>query len=410
MTSRARRYAVAFAALTLSVTTACTEPADSDPDGRVRVVVSAPLTRSPWIGGFLENGARLAVEQINAGGGIEVGDERRNVELVVRDHAGSAQTAQSHARDAVRDGAAMLISDGVGALAVAQVTGPANLPTVITFEGGTSLVDEDTRPTLFRLAPANRAMTLRLADYLADRATKVAVLHDDTAYGKDGGRELGAAFARNGTSVVSTVELPAGATDVRPQVLAARRAGADTVAVWASAPVVTSVVRAARSTGWSVPLFTGPTGEDPLVRQQLADRPEWVDGLTFVSFRITAEVGPEPWEAFRTAYEKRFGRDEIGITADGRPVVQPPDWAMFPYDAVHLLKAALERSDAIGRPLVDALNTVFITGANGDERSFGPQNHEGVSQDDMYFGRFEQMRFQPVTDDILSTNLPPVPQ
>ncbi|HVE64111.1 MAG TPA: ABC transporter substrate-binding protein [Mycobacteriales bacterium] len=379
-------------------------------DDVVRVVVSAPLTRSPWVGEFLDRGARLATEEINAAGGIEVGDVKLKIELDVRDHAGSAQTAQAHARDAVDKGAALLISDGIGAVAVSQVTGPAALPTVITFEGGTDLVDEDSRPTLFRLAPANRPMTMRLADYLADRASKVAVLHDDTSYGQDGAAELAKAFARNETAVVATVEIPAGAADVAPQVLRARRTGADTVVVWARAPVVAAVVQAARRSGWTVPLFAGPTAEDPLVRQQLADRPEWVDGLTFVSFRITAEVGAEPWQKFRAAFEKRFGPDEIGVVSDGTPVVQPPDWAMYPYDAVYLLKAALERSDSLGQPLVDAFNSVFITGANGDERSFGPQNHEGVSQDDMYFGRFDRMRFQPVTDDILSGNLPPIPQ
>ncbi len=376
----------------------------------VRVVVSAPLTRSPWVGEFLDRGARLATEEINAAGGIEVGKTKKLLKLDVLDHAGSAQTAQAHARAAVNDGAALLISDGVGAIAVSQVTGPSALPTIITFEGGTDLIDEEGRPTLFRLAPANRPMTMRLADYLADKATQVAVLHDDTSYGKDGATELGRAFRRNETDVVATVEIPAGASNVEPQVLRARRAGADAVVLWAQAPIVAAVVQAARSSGWGVPLYAGPTAEDPLVRQQLAGRPEWVDGLTFVSFRITAEVGPEPWESFRTAFENRFGKDEIGVTAGGTAVVQPPDWAMYSYDAVYLLKAALERADGLGQPLVDAFNSVFITGANGDERSFGPQNHEGVSQDDMYFGRFSGMRFQPVADDILSGNLPPIPQ
>lgn len=409
--TKGRRWflAVVLAGLAAPSLVACDRGAAED-DGDITVVVSAPLTQSPWIGEMIERGARLAAEEINAAGGIEVGDGRRQVALDVRDHAGSVQRAQAHARDAVAAGAAMLITDGVGVLSVAQVTGPASLPTVITFEGGTELIDEDRRPTLFRLAPANRAMTMRLADYLADKTTKVALLHDDTSYGTDGRDELAAAFARNETPVAATVEVPASASDVAPQVLRARRSGADTLVVWARAPVVAAVLRAARGAGWSVPVYAGPTGADPLVRQQLADRPQWVDGLTFVSFRITAEVGPEPWEQFRTAYEKRFGPAEVGVTAQGRPVVQPPDWAMYPYDAIHLLKAALERADALGPPLIDALNSVFITGANGDERSFGAQNHEGVSQDDMYFGRFAAMRFQPVSDDILSGNLPPVPQ
>ncbi len=407
--TRTSRALVALALLCLGVG-ACDGGAGSGDAETVRVVISAPLTRSPWIGEALERGAQLAADEINAAGGIAVGEDKRQLELVVRDHAGSAQTAQAHARDAVRDGAAMLISDGVGALAVAQITGPAELPTVITFDGGSSLIDEDKRPTLYRMAPANRPMTQRLSDYLADKAKKVAVLHDDTSYGKDGQRDLAAGFLRNKTPVVATIEIPGGASDVAAQVLAARRAGANTLAVWAGAPVVTAVVKAARSARWPVPIYTGPTGEDPLVRQQLAEHPEWVDGLTFVSFRITAEVGPKPWNAYRAAYEKKHGAEAIGVTAGGRPVVQPPDWSMYSYDSLHLLKKALEHSDALGRPLIDALNSVFITGANGDERSFGPQNHEGVSQDDMYFGRFAGMRFYPVADDLLSAHLPPVPQ
>lgn len=376
----------------------------------VLVVVSAPLSRSPWIGEFVERGAELAATEINDAGGISLDGAKRTIRLEVLDHANSPQAAQAHARSAVEKGAAMLLTDGVGAVAMAGVTGPANLPTFVTFEGGTSIIDEDARPTLFRLAPANRPMTRRLADYLAEKKPRLAVITDDTSYGKDGRTELKAAIARNGTPVVADIEVPAATSDLSSQVLRAKRSGADTVVVWGRAPTVAEVVRAARAGGWTVPIYASPTGEDPLVRQQLAEHPEWVDGLTFVSFRITAEIGPEPWERFRSAFEKRFGADEIGVTAGGRPVVQPPDWAMYPYDALYLLKAGLERAGATGQPLLEALNTVSIVGANGDERSFGPRNHEGVSQDDMYFGRFDDMRFAPVTDDILSTGLPPIPQ
>ena len=67
-------------------------------------------------------------------------------------------------------------------------------------------------------------------------------------------------------------------------------------------------------------------------------------------------------------------------------------------------------SSETGAPLMEALHGTVITGAYGDERGFGPHDREGVSPDDMYFGRFEDMRFSPVTDDILSTGLPMVEQ
>ena len=51
-----------------------------------------------------------------------------------------------------------------------------------------------------------------------------------------------------------------------------------------------------------------------------------------------------------------------------------------------------------------------ITGANGDERGYSETSREGVSPDDMYFARFHGFTFAPVTDDLLSQNLPAVDQ
>jgi ABC-type branched-subunit amino acid transport system substrate-binding protein len=256
------------------------------------------------------------------------------------------------------------------------------------------------------MAPANKPMTVRLTDYLAARKPRIALVTDDSGYGRDGRTDLTAAIRRDSLTLVKSVEVATGA-DPAPQVLAAQKSGADTVLLWARAPVVGSVIRAARSRGWKVPIWTGPTAEDPLVRQQLAEHPEWLDGVGFVSFRMTAEVGPAPFEAFRKAYEGEYGPDKINVG----DVVQPPDWAMYAYDTVKLLARAVALSKAqLGQPLVDALNTASITGANGDERSFLPRNHEGVSSDDMYIARFASMRFVPVKDDILSSSLPEVPQ
>ena len=84
---------------------------------------------------------------------------------------------------------------------------------------------------------------------------------------------------------------------------------------------------------------------------------------------------------------------------------------MFPYDSVKLVAAALTKSGAVGAPLLSTLEgKVVITGANGDERGYLTSTREGVSPDDMYFAQFHGFTFAPVTDDLLSQNLPPVPQ
>jgi ABC-type branched-subunit amino acid transport system substrate-binding protein len=335
------------------------------------------------------------------------------VRVQVLDNGGSAQTAVAVARRAVQEGAVALVTDGVGAEAVAAVTDPAKLPVFVTFDGSGSFLDPRRHPSLFRLAPSNRALCRRLADYLADtqRGKPFALLSDDSAYGREGLTEVKADLLHDRVPVVTEQVVPEGAADVSAQVLAARRSGARVMVMWARAATVASVVRAVRSTGWDAVLYASPSAEDPLVRQRLADHPQWVDGLGFVSFRITSEVGGAPFAAYRAAYEKAYGRDRIGVRADGTEVVQPPDWSTYPFDAVHLVKAALDRAGSLERAKVyEALQHVVITGANGDERGFGPDDREGVSPDDMYFATFHHMRFHPNRDDKLSTSLPEVPQ
>ena len=85
--------------------------------------------------------------------------------------------------------------------------------------------------------------------------------------------------------------MPADALDLGPQILRARRARATAVLVWGRPATIAAAITAARSAGWQVPFFTPPTGADPFVRQQLANHPAWVDGLTFAGGRLTAEIG-----------------------------------------------------------------------------------------------------------------------
>jgi ABC-type branched-subunit amino acid transport system substrate-binding protein len=374
--------------------------------GEALIVVSAPLATQKWVAQFAERGAQLAADQLNADGGIAYGGKRHKVVVQVLDNGGSPQQAASVARTAVARHAVALITDGTGATAVAAVSGPAQLPVFVVFEGGQGFIDPAKRPTLFRLAPANKPMATRLADYISEKHPKVALITDDSSYGRDGRESLQTAFTRDELPLLADVVVSAGADDLTPAVTRARRSGADTLVVWARAALVAEALRAARAGGWDAAVYSGPSGEDPLVRQRLAAHPDWVEGLTFVSFRVTSETGPAPFAKYRAAYVKKYGEEQLGVG----DVKVPPDWSMFSYDATKLLAAALAKAGAAGQRLMRALDDTVITGANGDERGYSPSDREGVVPDDMYFGRFHDMRYAPVKDDVLSTNLPPVDQ
>jgi ABC-type branched-subunit amino acid transport system substrate-binding protein len=387
---------------------ACSKPAD----GSLLVVVNAPVQRSASLARQIANGARLAAEQINARGGVSVGGRRFRLRVEVADSALSPTATTANVRAAISRGAVAVIDEGTGVDAAWQVARDAGLPICITYQGAASLVDREKRPNVFRIAPTHRGMAFRLAEYAIPKGHRFAVITDDSTDGAGGERSLAAVLAHTPRVVTARIRVPSEATSMEVQVLQARRSGATALIAWMRPPALARVLRAARGSGWNVPVYASIAAEDPVVRQQLADRPEWLNGMTFAMSRLTSEKGPEPFEAFRTAYEKRFGEESVGVRAGGKDVVQIADWAMYPYDFVHVLAAAVERSGATGPSpaLVRALEEVEVQGANGDERAFNQKNHEGVVDDDVFFATFRDMQWLPVKDDPLSSTLPQLRQ
>jgi hypothetical protein len=183
--------------------------------------------------------------------------------------------------------------------------------------------------------------------------------------------------------------------------------------VWGEPPAIAAAVRAARRSGWDVPIFAPPDAADPLVRQELSDHPGWLDGLTFADGRMTAEVGTTPFYTYVDSYDAAFGPDSVGVrTHDGQPVVALPEYSMYASDVVTVFVAAVQRAGGLSDKgkVLSALNEVTVHGANGDERGFNHVNHEGVIDDDVYFAQFHDMTYRPVKDDPLSSTLPVLTQ
>jgi ABC-type branched-subunit amino acid transport system substrate-binding protein len=396
--------------LALTVAAAGCGSGGSSSKGTIAVAVDAPFSRSPYIGNTIANGVRLAVDQLNARG-VRVGSSAYDLKVIRYDNALSAVKAVADTRAALRRQAVAIVTDGTGVDATWQLANRDHVAVGITYEGGGQLVDPERRPNVFRIAPTDHGLAFRLAEYIVPKRLKVALLTDDSDYGQAGREALANAFATTPKSVAARITLPATAGDLAPHVLEARRSGATALLVWAQPAVLAKTISAARSSGWKAPIFTTPAGADPVVRQQLADHPGWIDGLTFASGRMTAELGPAPWSAFQAAYESAFGPTYVGVRSHGQRVTQPPDYAMYAYDFVNVLAAAIEsaRSTDPGK-IVKQLNQVTARGANGDERGFNERSHEGVVDDDVYFARFHDMTFRPVRDDPLSATLPAIPQ
>jgi branched-chain amino acid transport system substrate-binding protein len=408
MAAHGRRTSAAITLLALGALAACGGSASPSTTSRViTIAVNVPVTADAYIAGAIERGADLAVKEANAKGVVIAGTRYTIVLKHYDDNGQPAQSAQN-VSSAIGDGAVAVIEDGLGAAASAPRSAAAGVPEIDIGNGTAALMDPQNRPSLFRLGIANDAAATLLGRYISQKTKSVAIIHDDSDSGRDGADQLSQALATAGATAGPTIEVPAGSAtfDTQLQTVLASHAGA--LAIWGSDLLIAKVVASAHAANLPLPILTGPTGESPAVRATAGNAA--TDGLRFVSSRLTSEDDSTSFGQFehRLAAAEGSPTDAGFKDAEGREVRQPNDLDFFSYDAVNLVVAALQKQNRAGpgQALIAAIGSVSVHSANGDTRGFNPQNHEGVSDDDMYISVIHDMKYAPVQDEQLSKTLP----
>src|SRR4051794_29374308 len=181
------------------------------------VAVIAPFSRESYLGTTIANGAELGLRRLI----VPVGRDYYSFKVVRYDNAASASRAVAATRRAIAAHAVAIVTDGAGVDASWKLAADAGIPICVVYDGDDGLVDPEKRPNVFRIAPTNHGLAFRLAEYVIPKNFKVAILTDDTGYGRGGRRSLDKAFAENQSSVVARIQIPSSATDLAPQVLQA---------------------------------------------------------------------------------------------------------------------------------------------------------------------------------------------
>jgi branched-chain amino acid transport system substrate-binding protein len=141
-------------------------------------------------GGLVTNGLTLAVEEINAGGGIRSMGGARIV-LAGGDTQGKVEVGMAEAERLIRDGVVAVLGpyQSPVAYAVSQICEKERTPFVITVAVADNITERGFEYT-FRVQPNARVMAERSLDHLADlaRATGAGVktlsmLHEDGLFG-----------------------------------------------------------------------------------------------------------------------------------------------------------------------------------------------------------------------------------
>ncbi len=313
------------------------------PQPPVRIGFAGELTgHSADLGVEGRNGAQLAVDDINAAGGIE----GRRLDLLVANDANQPVRAQQADQ--------WLIDHGVSAI-IGHMTSAQTLAGAAAAEGGQVLMLSPTgstsqlsgqRDLFFRLAPATTLQAAALAEYVYNQRSLRAIIiladRSDAAYALDFGETFASRFSDLGGRTETFLTF--NSRDERYLEAVARQveAGqADGILLIASAQDTAALAQFLRLNGCALPLFASAWA---VTGTLIRNGGRAVEGMDVLSLYDPNSDAPR-YRAFHRAYEQRFGHT-------------PSFAALYAYETTELLAQALRLSRARPDALPDAMRQI----------------------------------------------------
>ncbi len=292
-------------------------------------------------GGLVVNGLTLAVEEINAAGGIKsMGGAK--LTLVGGDSQGKVEVGMAESERLIREGVVALMGpyQSPVAYAVSQLAEKERTPFVITIAVADNVTERGFEYT-FRVQPNARAMTVRSLDHLGDLAKAtgvtiktIAMLHEDGLFGTSVAAHVERHAKNLGMDLVLKVGYNFRTPDVTTEITKVKAARPDLVVVTGyfgdglliartatEARLETKAVMGIANGGFSNPKF-------------LADQPQLADLVMDGNYWHNPRS--ERAKRVMEAYQKRFNASMSSHSVQS-------------YSAMMVLRDALERAGSPDR-------------------------------------------------------------
>ena len=321
-----------------------------------------PVTGAAAVYGLaVKNGAQIAVDEINADGGIN----GYQIDFQFQDDEHDAEKSVN-AYNTLKDwGMQMLMGTVTSApcVAVADKTMADNM-FQITPSG--SSVECAQNPNVFRVCFSDPDQGAASATYIAENklADKIAVIYDSSDVYSSGIYEKFAAEAANqGLEIVDAEAFTADSNkDFSTQLQKAKDAGADLVFLPIYYTEASLILKQADTMGYA-PKFFGCDGMDGILQVENFDT-KLAEGLMLLT-PFAADAQDELTQKFVTSYKENYGETPIQFAADA-------------YDAIYAIKAAMEEADITPETSVsdtcdkmkEAMLNIKVNGLTGEDMTW----------------------------------------
>jgi branched-chain amino acid transport system substrate-binding protein len=325
----------------------------------------------------MNRGVQLAVQEINAGGGID----GRQVELIVRDTQSDPTKAVNGAAELTR---ALKVSAVFGplnsgeALAVTPLLARANVPQVHPCFVD-SLIDPKKYPMSYRNASNNQQIGAGANRYVIDvlKRKKVAVVSDTTGYGTASVNAYVPMLKAKGAEVVYQGNIDAANPDLKAELLRMQSSGAEAIMPWSvNAGFLSRIINTRGQMAWDVPIV-GQTTLGSGQTRDLLEKQEYWTKVYPNNFRPVCYGAGGKLPDRTSAFLDRLKSAKIDVTDTLLW------WVAVGYDAPRMIGEAIKNAGAEPQQIVGYLNKLKgYPGILGDI-SFTPDNHDGYPDDDV---------------------------
>ena len=334
-------------------------PAESGSDSSVsvfKVGTIGPLSGDAAIyGQAVANGAKIAVDEINAAGGAI------QFELQSQDDEADGEKSVNAYNTLMDWGMQVMVGPTTTGASIA-VSAQANADRTFMLTPSASSVDViDGKDNVFQVCFTDPNQGVASADYISANmaGAKVAVIYrNDDAYSQ-GIRDTFVSQAQaNSLEVVYEGTFTADtATDFSVQLTGAQSAGADTVFLPIYYQPASVILNQANAMGYE-PTFFGVDGMDGILTMEGFDT-SLAEGVMLLT-PFSADAEDARTQTFVKAYQDQFGETPNQFAADA-------------YDAVYIYAAALEAAGCtadmssadICEALVGVMTTISVDGLTG---------------------------------------------
>ena len=314
-----------------------------------KIAVVAPLAGSYAVYGKpIQDGAQLAVDELNAAGGITGGTYKGSKLALVPFDDQLDPKQDADAAQKVVDDTSIWVFTGLassdGALAAKPILNRAGVPFISSYASSPQITKDAKRT--FILASPHGAYAYGAVQAAKDAgAHKLAILQITGEFGDSISTLAQQAAKAKGLEITTVQTMGSGDTDVRTQVLAAKDSGADTFVTVGYAGDVVAGLTAVKNLQWAPRIVDAGGGAfDPSVPTKAGAAAEGAIGV--VDYDAASATPANT--TFISAYQAKFG------SAD----VPPP--AAHGYESVKVIAAALATGPSDRAALGDAIAKVSI--------------------------------------------------